>query len=109
MTANIVAALLSRATGAVNVSSNVPNKTIREAADLIEAQDEVIASLSKALSTSQTALNDWLHVYASDLCAPDEVKESENRIAEFGTIGYIADVGAVIRAALTAAKTHLEK
>lgn len=68
-----------------------------------EAADE-IERLRKALETAQAAMHDWLHLYAPDECKPEQVEESRKRVWPGGTIGYIADVTAEIRAALDAVK-----
>lgn len=54
-------------------------------------------ALRNALAVSQRAINDWLHLYASDLCAPERVKEAEHRVHEHGTLAYIAEVSETIR------------
>lgn len=70
----------------------------------LDAADE-IEQLRKALETSNIALNDWLHTYAEDQCHPNRVVEAKNRIRTAGgTIGYVAEVTAEIRAALDAIK-----
>lgn len=56
--------------------------------------------LRAALKRSMTAIDDWLHQYAAELCDEKDVAESSARIGHFGTIGYIADVQAQNRAAL---------
>lgn len=55
-----------------------------------------------ALSRSMTAIEDWLNIYASDLCATDRVEEARRRVGEHGTLAYIADVQQVNRDALGA-------
>jgi len=61
--------------------------------------------LREALECSVTALDDWLHVYAHDLCGETHVEESRARIGRFGTLGYIADVQFRNRAALAQKET----
>jgi hypothetical protein len=56
--------------------------------------------LAEALRLSGRAVDDWLHIYASDLCDEGYVEESKARVNEKGTLAYIADVQAVSRAAL---------
>jgi hypothetical protein len=36
------------------------------------------------------ALNDWTHTYAPEFCHEETVKESRDRIGEYGTLGYVA-------------------
>ena len=56
--------------------------------------------LAEALRQSVVAIDDWLNTYAERFCDPKRVKEAYQRIGEFGTIGYIADVQKKNRAAL---------
>lgn len=52
-----------------------------------------IGRLRAALKRSTTAINDWLHVYASDHCDAGRVEEARDRIVDHGgTLAYIADV-----------------
>lgn len=65
-----------------------------EAADLIEA-------LCEALAQNVTALDDWLHTYAHELCEPHHVRESAQRIlTNGGTLSYIAELQRINREAL---------
>lgn len=57
-------------------------------------------SLRTALQASITALDDWLNIYAEELCDENRVKEAKERVGQFGTIAYIANVVAQCRAAL---------
>lgn len=68
------------------------------------AMHDEIERLRKALETAQTAMHDWLHIYAPDECKPEQVEESRKRVWAGGTLGYIADVTAEIRSALDAVK-----
>lgn len=45
-----------------------------------------------ALEAASVALDDWLHTYASEFCNSERVRQSYERISEFGTIGYIAQM-----------------
>ena len=65
-----------------------------------EVGSEVVDALRGALTRSVTALNDWLATYADDLCDPEHVATARARIAEFGTLAYIAEVQQQNRAAL---------
>lgn len=61
------------------------------------AQDGLV----EALRRSMVAIDDWLHVYASDMCDEADVQDSRQRIAEAGaTLSYIASVQQNNRAAL---------
>lgn len=51
-----------------------------------------INSLRDALTISIQALNDWTATYASEQCSDEMVESAYNRIAQYGTIAYIADV-----------------
>lgn len=62
--------------------------------------DEQVEQLIDALKTSITALDDWLNTYASELCNEERVKEAYQRIHQYGTIGYIANVQLKNREAL---------
>ncbi len=53
-----------------------------------------------ALETSMVAIDDWLNTYASELCDPGRVQEATTRIRQYGTIGYIAHVQEINRAAM---------
>lgn len=70
-----------------------------ECQELIAAAREAVR-LREALVGSMTALDDWLNTYASDQCDATRVKEAEERIYEYGTIGYIAHIQKANRAAL---------
>lgn len=75
-------------------SWNVPSSDIRKMATRIEA-------LEAALRNSMTAIDDWLHVYAYDMCDEADVRNSHKRIAnEGGTLSYIASVQQQNRQAL---------
>ena len=69
----------------------------------------VSVPLKAALLRSMIALDDWLNTYADDQCDPKRVQEARDRISEFGTIGYIADVQEQNRKALAAADTKTAK
>lgn len=66
----------------------------------VQSLEEEVKRLREAVERSNTALNDWLNVYAGAFCNPDIVAEAQARIGEFGTIAYIASVTAQNRAAL---------
>lgn len=56
------------------------------------AKMEEINALRDALTISIQALNDWTATYASEQCSDEMVESAYNRIAQYGTIAYIADV-----------------
>ena len=66
-------------------------------------QTEVMAAekTEAALRRSMVALDDWLNTYAEEFCDEQRVKEARERIKEFGTIGYIAEVQQQNHAALS--------
>lgn len=59
----------------------------------IEAKD-------RALMSCEVALNDWVHTYAPELCDASAVKATNERIAQDGTLGYIADRLKIARQAI---------
>lgn len=66
--------------------------------------------LEEALTGSLTAIDDWLNLYADDLCDPARVKEARSRIdAACGTLAYIAKTQDANRAALAAFQAIKEK
>jgi hypothetical protein len=58
------------------------------------------AALRSALEVAQRGINDWLHLYAPDLCGEDRVNEAMKRVHEHGTLSYIAELSETIRNAL---------
>lgn len=73
---------------------------------LRQIDDERIANLFErerlrsALQEAIIALDDWTNSYAPEFCNPERVKEAQDRIYEYGTIGYIASVVTRCREAL---------
>ena len=68
-------------------------------------KDAAQDGLVEALERSMVAIDDWLHIYASDMCDEADVQDSRQRIAEAGaTLSYIASVQQNNRAALSAIK-----
>ena len=53
----------------------------------------------RALELAEQAINDTIALYCPEFCHKSTVKAAQKRIAEKGTLGYYADVLAVIRAA----------
>lgn len=68
--------------------------------DRAEAAEARIKKLEAALERSSIALDDWLNVYAEDMCDEKRVAEAKQRISEFGTLAYIAFVQDQNRTAL---------
>ncbi|NTF16891.1 hypothetical protein G6L37_00430 [Agrobacterium rubi] len=64
------------------------------------------AALREALKMAQRGLNDWMHVFATDLCQAERVAEAERRVYEHGTLAYIADLNERIGAALAQTDTQ---
>lgn len=78
----------------------VRQSALTAAESRVQSLEEEVKRLREAVERSNTALNDWLNVYAGAFCNPDIVAEAQARIGEFGTIAYIASVTAQNRAAL---------
>jgi hypothetical protein len=55
-----------------------------------------------ALERSIVAINDWMHLYAPDMCKESDVAEAMARVHENGTLAYIANVQEQNRDALAA-------
>jgi hypothetical protein len=70
----------------------------------ITALEARVRELEEALNDANTAIVDWLNIYAEDFCNRDRVKEAKARVGKYGTIHYIATVTATIRAALNQEK-----
>ena len=66
----------------------------------ITTKDAELARLREALERSVLALDDWLNVYAEELCDKDRVAQAKSRIKSYGTVGYIASVQQQNREAL---------
>jgi hypothetical protein len=67
----------------------------------------LLAECEDVLDTAWRALDDWLHIYASDLCDEKRVAASRARINELGTVAYIAGVNAQISALLAKLRGEL--
>lgn len=62
--------------------------------------EEQRANLVKVLSAAETALDDWVNTYASEMCDPDRVAEAMVRIYDNGgTLAYVAQVLVGVRLA----------
>lgn len=63
---------------------------------------DIVERLAEALARSVIAIDDWLHQYAPDECAPKRVTETRDRIMSGGgTLAYIAGIQQQNRSALT--------
>jgi hypothetical protein len=83
---------------------------MKEADRRYDEQTADLIALREALERSRIALDDWLHVYAGDMCDPEKVAESVARISEAGaTLAYIASVQKQNRAALAQSAERAEK
>lgn len=67
-------------------------------------QRALIETLTAALEASVTAIDDWLNIFAEELCDPERVTEAKARTGEFGTLWYIATTQQANREAIAAAK-----
>ena len=61
--------------------------------------------LREALQAAQVALEDWMNVYAADMCDEKRVAEAKERIKQYGTIGYIANTLGLIHEAISQPQT----
>jgi hypothetical protein len=55
-------------------------------------RDLEIVRLREALDRSRVAIDDWLNLYASEMCDEARVEEARKRTNENGTLYYIATV-----------------
>ena len=77
---------------------------------MLSAAEDRVRGMREALERSRIALDDWLHIYADDMCDPEKVAESVARISEAGaTLAYIASVQKQNRAALAQSAERAEK
>lgn len=69
--------------------------------NLLTIEKSHARKLEGALEIADLAIQDWLHIYASQECGEKDVSESMRRIKEHGGIlGYITDVTKIAKAAL---------
>jgi hypothetical protein len=64
-------------------------------------RDLEIVRLREALDRSRIAIDDWLHLYASEMCDEARVEEAKKRTNENGTLYYIATVQRAVRDTLS--------
>jgi hypothetical protein len=55
-------------------------------------EDKTAVVAREALEKSRIALDDWLNLYASELCNEARVEEARSRVHAAGTLAYIAEV-----------------
>jgi hypothetical protein len=65
-----------------------------------EALQQENELLRAALRIALQGINDWLHLYAPDMCSEAGVAEASRRVHEHGTLAYIAGLNEVIGNAL---------
>lgn len=87
--------------------SDKPHRVVYDAAKIINAAAAELATLRAenerlraALIQSVTAIDDWLNIYASDLCEDARVKEAKCRVFKYGTLAYISRVQEVNKDAM---------
>jgi hypothetical protein len=78
----------------------VPRSYVRSILDAFKELEAENERLRNAVRDSWIALDDWLHTYAPECCRDEDVVHSRARIAEGGTLYYIATVQERNRAAL---------
>lgn len=80
--------------------ADVRGQTIGEVESLLPSRDLIPMArfwlmreeIAMALDRSRVAIDDWLNVDFADFCDEERVIEAQQRINEFGTVAYIADV-----------------
>jgi len=80
---------------APDLAAEIPR--LREANEALSRENE---ALKAALARSMTALDDWLNIFAEDMCEEERVREAKQRVYEHGSIHYISMVQQQNRAAL---------
>lgn len=68
-----------------------------------------LCRLRAALEIAAVALDDWTRTYAPEFCDSTKVEETHNRIAEMGTLAYIAEARHKIRLAMGPADETAER
>ncbi|MHC2481612.1 hypothetical protein [Rhizobium leguminosarum] len=88
---------LSREEAAYFVLSAALRAEPCEPVDEITALSKRCAELEAALKLSFRAINDWVVVYASDMCDDARVEETKLRIRDAGgTLAYVAEINSVL-------------
>lgn len=67
--------------------------------DIAEKRTEQVAALNSGLKVAQQGIDDWMHVYAHDLCDEADVKAARDRVYKHGTLAYIAEINQTINEA----------
>jgi len=81
-------------------SGEYDGKDIMDAWLLIERLTAENKSKSVALDHALLALNDWMNLYASDICSPDRVKQAQSRMKNRGGLAYIGEAISVVSDAI---------
>jgi hypothetical protein len=69
---------------------------------VIENDENSIIGMAKALESSIIAIDDWLHLYAPDICDDIDLAETTHRIENAGgPLAYIAKIQDENRKAIT--------
>ena len=55
------------------------------------------AKKDELLERCRVALNDWINDWAPEMCDPERVQETEERLSEKGTLMYISEILQAIR------------
>lgn len=75
----------------------------KEWKDIAEKRTEQVAALNSALRVARQGIDDWMHIYAHDLCDEAEVKTARDRVYENGTLAYMANINQTINEAFKVA------
>lgn len=79
----------------------IASKDNIKAAHSIVTLTSAVEAGTVALMSSMTAIDDWLNLYASELCDEVRVEEAKARVGAAGTLAYIADVQEANRIAMS--------
>lgn len=75
----------------------------KEWKEIAEKRTEQVAALNSALRVARQGIDDWMHIYAHDLCDEAEVKAARDRVYENGTLAYMANINQTINEAFKVA------
>lgn len=75
----------------------------KEWKDIAQKRTEQVAALNSALRVARQGIDDWMHIYAHDLCDEAEVKAARDRVYENGTLAYMANINQAIMEAFKVA------
>lgn len=71
--------------------------------DIGKNQTDTSDIMRQALETSMQAIDDWINIYAPDMCHEERVAEARERVFErYGLLGHLAAIQDANRAALNA-------